>query len=350
MVTYFGAPTKACHGGLIKIAEINNAAIVAGSIQALKARLADGFRPAVVVVAGGWGTYAKLTPPTICTINGGNAISGVGGYEFPVVVIDWGDFQSPPFSAEWLMDLVIAISEMTGEVVFCCEGGHGRTGTIVAAVCSIIGVTADAADCVSWLRKFYCDDAVESETQLQWIKDNFDSRVSVKDLHTTKYSYTTQGLYTECKICGVAFSEKSYYRTCQKCYDTSTIDVQTKCDVCSMPAKYVVDGKRYCDSGPCSPLLPGKCAVCEKPTDLKCDGGYICTEVPCTFGEAEMALAKKKRVEEDEIFFNGRTCEFCGKPAKYDENCGAPVCVRCRSRFDGAMSSQFDYDWWLKNG
>src|SRR6266702_3144575 len=44
-----------------------------------------------------------------------------------------------------------------------CIGGHGRTGTLVAAVVQKMGITKDA---IGWVREHHCKKAVESQRQI----------------------------------------------------------------------------------------------------------------------------------------------------------------------------------------
>ena len=57
-----------------------------------------------------------------------------------------------------------------GKKVHCgCVGGHGRTGTFLAALCSEFG----AKDAVTYVRQNYCKNAVESSQQTQFLSEHF---------------------------------------------------------------------------------------------------------------------------------------------------------------------------------
>jgi len=50
-----------------------------------------------------------------------------------------------------------------------CIGGHGRTGTFFAAIVSEFG----EKDAIAYVRKHYCDKAVESGAQIAFLKEHF---------------------------------------------------------------------------------------------------------------------------------------------------------------------------------
>lgn len=54
------------------------------------------------------------------------------------------------------------------KIMICCSGGHGRTGTLTAA---ILYLGCEIADPVAWLRKRYCEEAVETKGQLRMLAD-----------------------------------------------------------------------------------------------------------------------------------------------------------------------------------
>ena len=57
-----------------------------------------------------------------------------------------------------------------GKKVHCgCVGGHGRTGTFLAALCSEFG----EKDAIAYVRKNYCEKAVESSSQTQFLAEHF---------------------------------------------------------------------------------------------------------------------------------------------------------------------------------
>ncbi len=50
-----------------------------------------------------------------------------------------------------------------------CSGGHGRTGTALACLAILAGLSP--SDAVSWVRAHYCPDAVETADQEAYVAD-----------------------------------------------------------------------------------------------------------------------------------------------------------------------------------
>jgi hypothetical protein len=84
--------------------------------------------------------------------------------------IDWEDFHLPvrwDVAANTIIDTYKkAQSGLWVEVG--CMGGHGRTGTALAAMAILSGIPAKES--VDWVRKNYCERAVESDTQEWWLE------------------------------------------------------------------------------------------------------------------------------------------------------------------------------------
>lgn len=89
--------------------------------------------------------------------------------EWPHQVIAWPDFELPPDEAELFTAIVRAWDRAkAGETVeIACDGGTGRTGTVVACLAVLSGVPVD--DAVSWTRRNYHRWAVEVPEQEQLI-------------------------------------------------------------------------------------------------------------------------------------------------------------------------------------
>lgn len=51
-----------------------------------------------------------------------------------------------------------------------CIGGHGRTGTVLAA---LVKVVTGEADAITYVRKNYCERAVESDAQVRFLNKHF---------------------------------------------------------------------------------------------------------------------------------------------------------------------------------
>lgn len=84
--------------------------------------------------------------------------------------IDWPDQSAPPVGHGFFKALYDqAVKKKIRNVLFFCEGGHGRTGTALAATyIELCGVSAK--DAIKYVRKVYCKKAVESEEQEDYLK------------------------------------------------------------------------------------------------------------------------------------------------------------------------------------
>lgn len=108
----------------------------------------------------------------------------------PTIDVDWGDFDVPELTKDWWALLIKTLQEMpTLNVAFYCEGGHGRTGTALAILAQLSGNVPEGYDPVDWVRDIYCDEAVESMRQLNYIEDMTGVRTSAWP--TISYGNTT---------------------------------------------------------------------------------------------------------------------------------------------------------------
>lgn len=84
--------------------------------------------------------------------------------------LNWNDFGKPPVGFDFWQKLVEALKAQQNEleqIIFCCTGGHGRTGTGMAAMLIASGMTSNEA--VNLIRGSYCDDAVETIGQEEYL-------------------------------------------------------------------------------------------------------------------------------------------------------------------------------------
>lgn len=88
---------------------------------------------------------------------------------WPYQFLDWPDFGVPADRAEVQMALADLLERARSgqRVEIGCWGGHGRTGTALAGLVALSGQPATAA--VTWVRSNYCDRAVETEAQAEFV-------------------------------------------------------------------------------------------------------------------------------------------------------------------------------------
>lgn len=123
--------------------------------------------------------------------------------QIPQLIIPWKDGGVPSFTKDQWMQLIGDLKQLDGRVLVHCIGGHGRTGTALAILLSLTG--AMKKDPVAWLRKHYCEEAVETKKQIEYIQSlginttSPASRVPIMNFDPTTYDrvpYTwTQGQY-----------------------------------------------------------------------------------------------------------------------------------------------------------
>jgi hypothetical protein len=84
------------------------------------------------------------------------------------VVLDWPDYGILEFPLEFYEELRDEIVKAGGRAVVFCVGGHGRTGTFFASMLvADLGWAPERA--IKWVRERYCDRAIESKAQEQYI-------------------------------------------------------------------------------------------------------------------------------------------------------------------------------------
>lgn len=88
----------------------------------------------------------------------------------PTVGISWPDMGSPPFGLTTVTRIVEKIYGGKKMLVHCV-GGHGRTGTMLVAIAHAAGLIPEKHKDkpIHWLRKLYCEKAVESLSQREWL-------------------------------------------------------------------------------------------------------------------------------------------------------------------------------------
>lgn len=105
-------------------------------------------------------TYVEVSPM---------AYPWVQGIEF-IYPINDQCAPSDPHTFHELIDYLIAEARSGGRVFICCIGGHGRTGTVLSALhATLTGRT----DSIKWIRANYCDRAVESSEQVNFLHKYF---------------------------------------------------------------------------------------------------------------------------------------------------------------------------------
>ena len=90
-------------------------------------------------------------------------------YKNERIDFQWRDFGPFVLGKDFWKDLVTVIRRKNKDVLVCCIGGHGRTGTALAILAGLTGATK--TDPVKFIRDLYCKKIVESENQIEYIED-----------------------------------------------------------------------------------------------------------------------------------------------------------------------------------
>ena len=90
----------------------------------------------------------------------------------PVLEIAWPDQRAPGLTVEWWSMFADNLAKIDGDVAMHCMGGHGRTGTAAAILIKLYKAwkSKKEPDIVTYLRKHYCDEAVETNDQLDYLE------------------------------------------------------------------------------------------------------------------------------------------------------------------------------------
>jgi len=106
-----------------------------------------------------------------------------------IIKIDWSDMGVPDLPKSFWKELIKVIRAEKKRVVISCLGGHGRTGTALSILAVMMGITK--TDPVKFIREKYCKEAVESNSQLDYIEEMTGIKVEEKGAksYTTTYTY-----------------------------------------------------------------------------------------------------------------------------------------------------------------
>lgn len=84
------------------------------------------------------------------------------------IILNWPNYGVPHLQFQFWVDLFSQIS-LGGKTLLFCMGGHGRTGTATCLLMLASGVQTEGDSAILWLRKHYCEKAVEGTQQREMI-------------------------------------------------------------------------------------------------------------------------------------------------------------------------------------
>lgn len=145
--------------------------IVVGSIAELEDYIITGGNPWLVIDASA--SSFVFEPTKMSVLNGDvklTALAKSQKFTHQTLCLDWQDRSIPTFNTKFWDRLWEYIStEHKGDVFIHCLGGHGRTGTIASILSKYAGICGDTNP-ILWLRKNYCEEAVESKSQIWYVE------------------------------------------------------------------------------------------------------------------------------------------------------------------------------------
>lgn len=129
------------------------------------------------------------------------------GTEFLYRIVDMAapeDIVSFTKLLNWMMTQLV-----NGKKMHCgCIGGHGRTGTVLAALTKLM---LDENDAITYVRENYCKKAVESEAQVRFLSKHF----GIKEVAGAKIHIPNETGWTSLKGGATKhdkWSDPSYYQ------------------------------------------------------------------------------------------------------------------------------------------
>jgi len=128
----------------------------------------------------------------------GNSFSALRKYfemPFEELQVPWPDFDIPKIKIEFWGALHKYIKKRKWKrVCFHCQGGHGRTGTALAAML-VANAGYSPLEAVEWVRESHCEESVESPSQCEYLLEidkHYNGRDSSEEsLEASVYSKIT---------------------------------------------------------------------------------------------------------------------------------------------------------------
>ena len=85
------------------------------------------------------------------------------------ITLPWPDGGTPPVKPSFWRALLETCAREKAPLVIHCVGGHGRTGTALAAI--LLAYSIPYRDAVNFVREKHCVKAIETQSQLDYLED-----------------------------------------------------------------------------------------------------------------------------------------------------------------------------------
>lgn len=88
----------------------------------------------------------------------------------PILNLKWPDQGAPQIEHAWWSRLLdVIVRDYFGHVIIACVGGHGRTGTAMAALMLVDNPGMSVREAVETVRAYHCKKSVESMFQFRYL-------------------------------------------------------------------------------------------------------------------------------------------------------------------------------------
>lgn len=159
------------HKDVSKVFEIGACEIWGGRESQVMPR-ADEFEVIISLL----GAVAKKDLPFKLTRGSRRMFSALTAYRQRrnnIVSIDWPDMGIPRLDRQFWEALAEDLSGVKGRAAVFCMGGHGRTGSALSALIQVSNYqpALDSGDVIEWVRTHYCGDAVETPSQVDYLRN-----------------------------------------------------------------------------------------------------------------------------------------------------------------------------------
>lgn len=112
-----------------------------------------------------------------------------------LLCIDWPDMQAPRLDRGFWEALAADLAGIAGKAAIFCMGSHGRTGTALAALSQVSNYAPamEQGDVIAWLREEYCQSAVETSGQVDYLTRVLGMKTTAKGSSTGGHMWAQGG-------------------------------------------------------------------------------------------------------------------------------------------------------------
>lgn len=176
MLTY----SSCTHNSFYMLGKVKKCSIFIGAPADLEDYVVQGGRPKLIVDLTGSRigfeatrmemTYSKPSANLIPSLMQYEELLESAKLNFDRLTIDWTDKGIPTMDRTFWDKFVDILKKIDGSVFIHCIGGHGRTGCVAAILVGLLEIDTDGIDPITYIRKQYCDKAVESDVQILYVE------------------------------------------------------------------------------------------------------------------------------------------------------------------------------------